>query len=312
MLVLSDACNLRCIFCSSQGHGRKQSAQRIRTLIGKGNENLLIGEWEEPTLSPKLPYWISFAKKTGVKNVILRTNGVKLSDKKFAGDVIKSGVDKIHINFPSHLGKLADFLLQRKGAFKKQEQGIKNLIKLSAATKIALVFVITAFNYKTMAQYCQFVSARFPGIKTISFNMICIAGYVNKRKFLIPRMAQIEPHLASAVRFCALHGLRSMVDNVPLCLMNGFEHLSVDLQCNSAEKNVPEKNKQEVCKSCSLSGLCPGIRLDYAELFGCKELKPSKKSPQLILTALKRNLQETYKEPYRKFPPGSGKEDFCI
>ncbi|MDD5658009.1 MAG: hypothetical protein PHF00_12230, partial [Elusimicrobia bacterium] len=73
-VFLTDACNQRCLFCSSAGEDRVQTPAEIRACIlaNKGGVSL---EGGEPALCRHLPKWTRFARRSGVRDIMLCTNG---------------------------------------------------------------------------------------------------------------------------------------------------------------------------------------------------------------------------------------------
>ncbi len=284
ILTISDRCNQDCVFCCTERDQLKQSPKEIREAILSAKDTLQIGGWE-PTLSKDLLRWVTMAKSRGIKQIILRTNGVRLSDPTLARSLVEAGVTLFHVNFPSHNEKLSDALTQSKGSFRKRVRGVKNVLNFGGRNNVALVFVITTLNYPTMAQYVNFAAREFPNAAYIEFNLVCQLGRAKVRKSLIPKYTQVQPHLAAAAKLCMHYRIKFIVDDIPLCFMDGFEHASIDAYnlARGIDTNIAKtKVRQEQCRKCSLSGLCAGPKTEYVALHGAGELKPATKSPRSI------------------------------
>jgi len=268
-------CNQKCLFCSNPPGNIPSAPDQMKKLLAAGADTLRIGLWE-PTLSDKLPDLVRFARKSGFKNVLLRTNGVRLADLAFTRALLDAGVTTFHINFPSHLPALSDRITQSRGSYKKRLKGIENIIRLGGAQKLCILMVIISLNYKTMEGYTSFIARHFPGVLNILFDMVCILGLVPKRLSLVPRFKQVEPHLAAAARVCERSGMGFIVDDIPLCYMKGFEYASIDsyLLRNRVGMQI-DKVKPPECAGCARSGECAGIRPQYLELYGAGELRPA-------------------------------------
>lgn len=272
---LMDKCNQNCIFCSRGGVWKKDSDEEIEKIILSQKSSIAL-EGGEPTLNKDLIKWVRLAKRNGTKDIILVTNGVMLFYKDFTKRLIDEGVTLFNINFPTHIEEINDKLTGTRGLFRKKVCGIKNLIDLGAAKKTRLTFVINSLNYKTMPEYVRFVKKEFPGIFYIEFNLIKELGYVCERKYLIPRLKEIEPYLCETMKFCKKNKIHFLVDGIPLCYMNGFEQHSIDAKklINNRYTFLCEKARGEICKKCLLTKVCAGPREDYLRIYGEKELTP--------------------------------------
>ena len=267
-------CNQKCLFCSNLPDNIPSAPDQIKKLLASGADTLRIGLWE-PTLSDKLPDLVRFARKSGFEKVLLRTNGVRLSDLAFTRSLLDAGVTTFHVNFPSHLPALSDRITQSKGSYLRRLKGMENIVKLGGEKTMCILMVITTLNYDTMEEYASFVAEKFPGVLNVLFNMVCILGMVPKRLSLVPRFEKVGPHLAAAARVCDKNDIKYIVDDIPICFMKGFEHASIDRYMMLNQKNIQiDKVKPPVCSGCALGGECAGIRPQYLDLYGAGELRP--------------------------------------
>ena len=278
-VTLSRECNQRCLFCSAVGGMPAHSRKEIAGLIRNAGEDLIIGGWE-PTLHPKLAGTVAQARKAGVKKIILFTNAVKLDDKALVRRLIDAGVNTFHINFPSHLEKLSDFLTQSPGAFRRRNAGIRNIRETPGKKFISLVFVINSLNYKTMPQYAEYVARNFPEVVHVLFTMPCVMGRAQQMPSLVPRLTDVKPCLAAALAVFRRRRIKCFTENVPLCFLPGFEDSSLDARrtvLSGAPAEAEGKARQKECAGCGLETLCPGPRLDYVRLHGAGELAPARR-----------------------------------
>ncbi len=218
------------------------------------------------------------------------TNGVRLCYKDYCKKLLKAGVTLFNINFPHSDEKKCDAITRTKGHYKLRKKGIKNLIELGAGDKVRFNFVINKTNFDNMVDYVKMVKTEFPEIFYIEFNYVKVLGYVKKRKALVPTLTQVQPFFNKALEFCKKNDVRIIVDGIPLCLMQGYEHLNIDTQFiidSILNPFIEEKIKPKVCNSCSLSKICSGMRKDYYEIFGADELKPSSTNPKQIIKIIK-------------------------
>ena len=100
-------CNSRCLWCykesdlsspKSMSFGMAEKSVRFFSDL-KIEDCIFIGG--EPTLHPDLISLVSIAKQGAIKNVTIVTNGIKLSERRYAGDLAESGVDRFSISIHS-------------------------------------------------------------------------------------------------------------------------------------------------------------------------------------------------------------------
>ena len=285
---LSGKCNQRCIFCSAEEHVRAQSGKEVNAVIGRSGGRLTIGGWE-PTLHPGLPGIVSKAAKAGVKDIALFTNAVLLDDPAYVRRLVAAGVRTFHVNFPSHQEGLSDFLTGSPGSFRRRLAGLRNVFGAPGEKQVSLVFVINSFSYKTMPAYAEFVAENFHGVIHVLFTALCVMGKAEKDHSLVPRYEKFRPYLALAQAVFLKHKIKCLAENVPLCMMPGFEHSSFDARqaaVSGAAAAASGKSHHGKCKVCSLRAACSGLRDDYFRLYGSRELKPSKRRPEDVARAI--------------------------
>ena len=268
---------------------RTQSPEELTRLISGAGDIVGIGGWE-PTIDPKLVRVVRRARKAGISRISLFTNAVLLDDMGYLQRLIAAGVNTFDVSFPSHLEALSDSLTRSPGSFRRRVAGIKNILSAPGEKYVSLVFVINSLNYRTMPRYAEYVARHFPGVIHVLLNMICVFGEVEKKLFLVPRFERVKPYLSSALAAFSRHKIKCFTDNLPLCLIPGFEYSSIDARqiVNSgAAAEIAGKAHQKECGGCSLLKLCPGPREDLALVPGAVRLKPSDKRAEDIARAIR-------------------------
>lgn len=274
LVNLSARCNQRCVFCGAEGLIRPHAPRTAAAAIKRAGDHLTISGWE-PTLHPGLPELVARARKTGIKNITLFTNALKLADAAYARELVSAGVTTFHINFPAHTPALADRLTGVKGSFARRAAGVRNALAAPGRKYVSLVFVINSLNYRTLPGYARFVADNFPGLVHVLFTMPCLVGRVRRDPSLMPRLSAVRPYLARALALLLRRRVKGLVENAPLCLLPGFEHASFDARqaLASGRPGAPGKAHHAACEGCRLKALCPGLREDYFHVHGDGELR---------------------------------------
>jgi MoaA/NifB/PqqE/SkfB family radical SAM enzyme len=289
-ITLGEKCNQSCVYCSATGGmWRPQGPAELARLIRGAGGAIGIGGWE-PTVEPALVRVVSLARKAGISRINLFTNGVRLADRDYIQRLISAGVTTFDVSFPSHLEALSDSLTRSPGAFRRRVTAIKNILKAPGEKYVSLVFVINSRNYRTMPRYAEYVAREFPGVTHVLLNMICVFGEVEKKLSLVPRFERVKPYLASALAAFSRHNIKCLTDNLPLCLIPGFEYSSVDarqIAGSGTASRIPGKAHQKECGACGLIELCPGPREDLVRVPGAVRLEPSEERAEDVARAIR-------------------------
>ena len=289
-ITLSERCNQSCVYCSAtSGMWRPQGPAELTRLLKCAGGSVGIGGWE-PTVDPGLVRVVRRARAAGIERINLFTNGVLLDDMDYLRRLIEAGVSTFDVSFPAHTEALSDALTRSPGAFRRRVAGIKNILRAPGEKYVSLVFVINSLNYRTMPRYADYVARNFPGVTHVLLNMICVFGEVEKKLSLVPRFARVKPYLGAALAAFSRHRIKCLTDNLPLCLIPGFEHSSVDARQAVSSGRAAEaagKAHQKECGSCSLAKLCPGPREDLMLVPGAVKLAPSDKRSEDVARAIR-------------------------
>ena len=129
----TNACNLACPFCTFKITDRKNSGmmewELYKCIIDEGREHNLpsikLSLRGEPLLHPAIVEMVEYAKKSGIIDIYLNTNGVSLSEE-LSQKLIKAGLNRISISFEGTAKELYE--KNRVGA--KYEEVIQNIEKL--------------------------------------------------------------------------------------------------------------------------------------------------------------------------------------
>ncbi len=294
IICITDLCNQNCLYCSRGNAKPKISKKSIEEKINFFKDSICI-EGGEPMLSRKVYKWTAYAKEKKVKDIILVTNGFNLEKPKIVQKLLASGITMFNVHFPAHNEKLFDLLTGTKGNFSRRIEAIKNLMAIAGANRVRLTMVVNSVIYKYMPEYAKFIADNFPDILYIEINMIKVLGYVEERLWLVPKLKVIKPHLLKMFKVLDKNQIKFLTDGFPLCYLNGYEHMSIDVFKLAHSKSalyLGEKNMAPPCAKCSLRKLCPGLRTDYFNLYGYSELKPSIKSPSPIIKGSRNQLRK--------------------
>ena len=155
---------------------------------------------------------------------------------------------------------------------------------------VAAAHDVGVFNATSLADYARFVAKELPDVRYIGLNLVLVEGRVKARKWLVPRLSGLAPELFEMVSVCRKNGIALMIDDIPLCFLEGIENVSIDVWTipQGDTSDLEYKKKYAQCKICGVSSLCGGLTNDYHGVYGASELRASKKTASALLREVKR------------------------
>lgn len=173
-LALTYACNNRCGHCYNP-LGRsatpiltlKEWKSVIRRLSRLGIPHLIFTGGEPTTFEP-LPTLVRHANRLGHVTGV-NTNGRRLSDRRYATKLLRSGLDHIQITLASHQEELHNAIVQA-DAFQETVEGIRNCIGLGLHT-----ITNTTITHQNCDEVSEIIAFLYTlGVSTFAMNsMIC-------------------------------------------------------------------------------------------------------------------------------------------
>jgi molybdenum cofactor biosynthesis enzyme MoaA len=138
-------CDNRCFFCCMEGS--PEPADLIQKGTYSGGRKLLFCSGEPLNIKDVCALVGSLKKKW--KKVSVCTNAKRLSDRRFAREFMKCGVDEIFVTMNGHNALIHDSISRVRGSFAKTVQGLRNVLELGKKTRrvdILAVCMLTKNN----------------------------------------------------------------------------------------------------------------------------------------------------------------------
>lgn len=289
-LCISEAsftCNLYCRYCHSPP--KPEEKADIYDIISKVKKlkpyAVSLEGNGEPLTNPNIITLIDMLKKEKVQHIMISTNGIKLSDK----ILCKKLSDKVEffvINFPSHKEEIYNYLT-RSVKYKYALQALNNLKELNLLSKVRIFHIVMKPNYKELPDLVDWIKNNFRDIFLLNLVFVRNKGRVKNDKKIVPTYEETSPYIRLALAKAKLYGIKAIIQNYPLCMLQKFEGFSFEFHRWKRGDNVFEKGvdlplKIEKCEKCSLKIACCGARRDYVKIYGTSELKPSTLDPNKI------------------------------
>lgn len=277
----SFTCNLYCEYCHNPPDGKKYFIEDILNLVKKEKPYAVSLEGRgEPLVNPQVLDVIRRIRKLGVNYVSVSTNGIALSNEDFLKELSRI-VDFFIINFPSHIEDVYN-KITRSVKYNLALKAFENLKKLNILNKVRIFHIITKKNYKYLGEFVDWVNCNYKGVFLLNFCYVRNKGRVRNNKEILPTYSETSKFLKLALAKSKLYGIKAVIQNMPLCVIDGFEGFSFEFHRYKRGDHVFERGVElpldlEKCRKCSLKNACCGARQDYVVVYGDSELKPSKK-----------------------------------
>jgi len=276
-------CNIDCLYCHSPSTGiRFDPGKKAAELKKAGVKAVSLEGPGEPTTNRDFFVWIKELKAAGVKNFMLSTNAVELSDVSFCRKADRA-IDSFTVNFPSHRPEVYA-KITRSGKFPLAIKGLANIKAIGAEGKLRFFHIISSLNYKLLPEFALWAAKNFPRAAFTSFVFVRSTGRALENPWIVPRYTQVAPFLKTALIQMKLKGYKAVAQSVPLCVLKDFEGFSFEfLRWHRGDKvlegSMEPKAACPACSRCTLEPACCGARPDYLKVHGAGELKASKKDP---------------------------------
>jgi len=284
---MARSCNLYCVYCHNPPTGEIRDPEKTAAqLKGAGVTAVSLEGGGEPTSNRDFFAWIKALKAAGVRNFMLSTNAVALSDGAFCRKAARD-IEFFTVNFPSHRAEVYA-KATRSVKFPLALRGLANIKAAGAEEKLRFFHIISSLNYRLLPEFALWAVKNFPRAAFINFTFVRGKGRALKSPGIVPGYAQVAPFLKLALATLKLNSYKAVAQNIPLCVLKDFEGFSFEFQRwrrgdKVLEGGVDPKVPLPACSRCTLEPACCGARPDYLKVHGSRELKASKTDPLSIV-----------------------------
>jgi len=314
-ILTGAVCNNNCVFCMEEdrdGRYVTNSAttdEVVQKILGanQGCEEVCFTSGE-PTVNPRLPQWVKWAKAAGVRHVSVMTNGRALSYEKYARVLVSCGMNRFYVSIHGHTKKLHESLTRTPDSFEQTVAGIEQIARLKRyGLELHTSTVVTKGNLPALGEVYRFLRER--GVDQVVFNVMQANGRANTHfETIFPRYTEIA---AAAKAFLDQAGkteprVQAFFVDIPLCTttalpdfnrgyVESYVHYEpvasgamllgeVQLEERKADANLVGvtradlddalRKKRPECASCRYEKVCEGVWVNYLKRFGWGEFTP--------------------------------------
>ena len=234
-------CNSHCIFCAADHDLYPKSEiitlDMMRNLIQyhgmlPGDSVILNGG--ELTLHPEIVEMVELLSSHGL-NLVLSTNGRRLSDDKFCKALAQAGAQYYAIPFFGCDAETHDYCTGAPGSFDDTVAGVDNLIRFREELGLDFLIEIKLLSIKNLLdenpKVLEWVAQTFPKVDVISINALLVSDTVLTRQDeLIPDFASWSESVNQAIAVAKRCGVTDKIrlNDTPLCLLDSCHYDLLD------------------------------------------------------------------------------------
>lgn len=307
-IVLSLACNNRCVFCYDQierktykGMREEEVRRRIDNAAEHGVDVLtLIGG--EVTILPYFLRILEYARGR-FREIHINTNGRSFHDDSFCRRALEAGLTQIDVSVHGSTPALHDAMVGHAGAFDELTEGLRNLSRLRDAgwrVELSASTIIAAQNHHDLGNIGRLLASLGVRCHRVKYAFEPDGMRVEEAfRSFVPRFSDSMPGVKDLLQ---LHGERFRVQthDIPLCLLgehlecsSDFDGLVVDIYWRDQVERAPRFSRRrthsKVCGSCELREMCCQPVGGYLAVYGDAELRPyGRASAEALLDGVRR------------------------
>lgn len=205
-------CNNACVACA-QGDLRSEVAARsvseLRAEIASAEAaDAVHFVGGEPTLSDDLLELVGEARSRGVSEVLVQTNGRRLSVPGYAEALVRAGVTSLDVSLHGTTEEMHDYHTRSPGSFKQTVTGLRRA--RAAGLPFTVSTVVTRSNFRHLSDVVRL--AHVLGAKALHLEVVRPLGNAAElRDRVCPHPAMVRPHLTHAARQAQVLGLTCVV-----------------------------------------------------------------------------------------------------
>ncbi len=246
----------------------------------------------EVTLRKDLPLLLAHAKRMNYENVIVLTNGRKLSSTSYLGKLIESGITGIGTTLYSLFPEVHEKITGVQGSFFQTVAGIRTVSAYRPNIPFSVNIVITLENYQSLSETVQYLIDL--GVRSIQITYVVPIGRAKGIfKSGMPLISEILPLLEKSINLFEKAIDKSNHYSIttsffPRCMLGNLGSYATDEDPSLTYFVSPDKtmislkellgkdmlvSKTNKCENCLDSYHCIGLWREYTNVHGWDELK---------------------------------------
>lgn len=305
---LGATCNNRCLFCMEEDREARSrvngamTPERVRWIIDthRDAEELCFTSGE-PTLHPRLPTFVRWARAAGCRCVSLMTNGRRLAYAPYAQALARAGLHRIYVSIHGPTAAVHDGLTRTPGSFAQTMDGLRVAASLGSFD-VHTSTVLTRRNVEAMLD--TYETLLDLGVRQVVLNALQVqGGAATHFGRMVPRYRDVRTQFERLLVGARDGGTRAFLVDAPPCVTAGLPdrnrgfveshvHYEAEVEgvrppgatpCEGAEGlrsirtdslDAAFRTFGPACGTCRYRAVCPGVYARYVHEFGWEEMVP--------------------------------------
>lgn len=294
-VLAGDGCNNRCLFCMEGDTARLHGVtpERVRELL---RANVAEGEVMftsgEPTLNPRLPEYVRWARECGYRRIGLTTNARRLGYETYARRLLEAGLNHLVVSIHGADARTHEAQTRAPGSFAQTLAGLEALARLRRGRDVTVhtSTVVGRRNVATLSDLYWLL--RSFAVDQCVFNVMQPLGRAQGLvRSLVAPYSEIVRAFARLAREVGGGRPPVFLVDVPACTTRGLPEAARGwVECavftefgregaprerqTRVEKEQANRVKRAECAGCAQDTACLGIWRSYVEAYGWEEFVP--------------------------------------
>jgi len=287
-IIMGYDCNILCDYCSVELDMRTKnlSTDEIKNEIMNGYD---MGMREvafgggEPTIRRDLCKLAKFCRNLGFTRIKVSSNGLMYSYDSFCDEITGAGVNQFNISVMGHNGELYKSITGEEKYFHMVSKGIEKLNERGA--NVVLDVIMKNDTYMHLSDIIRYYH-RLGCNRFILWLVSLIDRNASNRESLVSVEAMRES-IFKCLDLSRELNVTTLSRHIPRCMLRGYEDHVYNLRedrvyvvtptsrFNLWESRISANRYCDKCVKCIYyNGICMGIREDYLNKFGDREVEP--------------------------------------
>jgi cyclic pyranopterin phosphate synthase len=299
-VILLYDCNLACSFCTIMAdvgvkagvaeslRGRSLPAANVVRAMkadrARGFDAIAF-TGGEPTLRADLLPLVRTARELGFSSVKLQSNGLVFATPANLERAIDAGVTRFHLSLHAHRDDRYDAIVRTPGRHAAMVRALDAMI--ARGLDLTLDVLVSRDTLPDLVASIDWLAAR--GVRKVELWMVSLTDANRDHLAMLPTYAEAVPVVREALAHARARGLVARSLHLPRCVL-GDDHvhaydpgaaldhggrvhvLSPDDDFELSASKLTPQIKVAACAGCEHERVCPGLRPDYLEVMGDREI----------------------------------------
>lgn len=239
----------------------------------------------EPTLRAELLPLVRKARELGFASIKLQSNGLVFATAANLERAVEAGVTRFHVTMHSHREASYDAIVRTPGRHAAMVTALDAMV--ARDLDLTVDVLLTRRTLPELVTSIAWLADR--GVRRIDLWMVSLTDANRDNVAMLPSYEEAVPTVREALALARARGLAMRSLHLPRCVLGddaahahdpgrALEHggrvhvLSPDDDFELSASKLTPQTKVPACAGCAHEPVCPGLRPDYLEVFGDREI----------------------------------------